>query len=64
MTYLARQTFEFAGHSWRMLSPEPLPITIRYSDLIAERLTGLSAVSGWDADAVQFGAIGKTLWFL
>ena len=64
MTYLSRQAFEFAGHSWRMLSPEPFPITIRYSDLIAERLTGLDAVPGWDADAVQFGQIGRTLWFL
>jgi len=64
MTYLARQAFEFAGHSWRMLSPEPFPITIRYSDLIAERLTGLDGVPGWDAEAVQFGQIGRTLWFL
>jgi len=64
MTYLARQAFEFAGHSWRMLSPEPFPITIRYSDLIAERLTGLDGVAGWDAEAVQFGQIGRTLWFL
>ncbi|XSC47617.1 argonaute/piwi family protein [Bradyrhizobium sp. RDT10] len=64
MTYLARQAFEFAGHSWRMLSPEPLPITIRYSDLIAARLTGLDSVEGWDAEAVQFGHIGRTLWFL
>jgi hypothetical protein len=64
MTYLARQAFEFAGHSWRMLSPEHFPITIRYSDLIAERLTGLGGVSGWDAEAIQFGQIGRTLWFL
>lgn len=64
MTYLARQAFAFAGHSWRMLSPEPFPITIRYSDLIAERLAGLAAVPGWDAEAVTFGQIGRTLWFL
>jgi len=64
MTYLARQAYEFAGNSWRMLAPEPFPITIRYSDLIAERLAGLSAVSGWDPDAIQFGQIGRTLWFL
>lgn len=64
MTYLARQAYAFAGHSWRMLSPEPLPITIRYSDLITERLTGLAAVPEWDADAVKFGQIGRTLWFL
>ena len=64
MTYLARQAFEFAGHSWRMLAPEPFPITIRYSDLIAERLSGLNSVKGWDVEAVKFGLIGKTLWFL
>ncbi len=64
MTYLARQAFQFAGHSWRMLSPEPLPITIRYSNLIAERLTGLNGVPGWDSDAIEFGSVGRTLWFL
>jgi hypothetical protein len=64
MTYLARQAFEFSGHSWRMLAPEPFPITIRYSDLIAERLTGLGDVPNWDVEAVQFGQIGRTLWFL
>ncbi|HLG82385.1 MAG TPA: Piwi domain-containing protein [Bradyrhizobium sp.] len=64
MTYLSRQTFEFSGHSWRMLAPEPFPITIRYSDLIAERLAGLADVPNWDAEAVQFGQIGRTLWFL
>jgi hypothetical protein len=64
MTYLARQAFEFAGTSWRLLGPEAFPITIKYSDMIAERLAGLSAVPGWDADPVQFGSIGRTLWFL
>lgn len=64
MTYLARQAFDFSGHSWRMLAPEPFPITIRYSDLIAERLSGLSSVRGWDDEAVKFGQVGKTLWFL
>jgi hypothetical protein len=64
MTYLARQAFQFSGHSWRMLAPEAFPITIRYSDFIAQRLAGLSAVPGWDADAVRFGQIGGTLWFL
>ncbi|NKM99771.1 argonaute/piwi family protein [Rhizobium leguminosarum] len=64
MTYLARQAFEFSGHSWRMLAPEPYPITIRYSDLIAERLAGLSSVPGWDDEAIKFGNIGRRLWFL
>jgi hypothetical protein len=64
MTYLSRQAFEFSGHSWRMLAPEPFPITIRYSDLIADRLAGLANVPNWDTEAVQFGQIGRTLWFL
>ena len=64
MTYLARQAFDFTAHSWRIMSPEPFPITIKYSDLIAERLTGLKQVSGWDDDAVKFREIGRTPWFL
>ncbi len=64
MTYLARQAFDFAAHSWRIMSPERFPISIKYSDLIAERLTGLKQVPGWDDDAVKFREIGRTPWFL
>lgn len=64
MTYLARQAFDFTGHSWRIMSPEPFPITIKYSDLIAERLAGLNQIEMWDNDAVRFRDIGRTLWFL
>jgi hypothetical protein len=64
MTYLARQAFDFTGHSWRIMFPERFPITIKYSDLIAERLAGLNQVPSWDNDAVKFRDIGRTLWFL
>jgi hypothetical protein len=64
MTYLARQAFDFTAHSWRIMSPEPFPITIKYSDLISQRLTGLKHVEGWDDDAVKFREIGRTPWFL
>ena len=64
MTYLARQAFDFTAHSWRIMSPERFPITIKYSDLIAQRLTGLKQVPGWDDDAVKFREIGRTPWFL
>ena len=64
MTYLARQAFDFTAHSWRIMAPERFPITIKYSDLIAERLTGLKQVPGWDDDAVKFRDIGRTPWFL
>ena len=64
MTYLSRQAFDFTAHSWRIMSPEPFPITIKYSDLIAERLTGLKQIESWDDDAVKFRDIGRTPWFL
>lgn len=64
MTYLSRQAFDFTAHSWRIMSPERFPITIKYSDLIAERLTGLKQVESWDDDAVKFRDIGRTPWFL
>ena len=64
MTYLARQAFDFTAHSWRVMTPEPLPITIKYSDLIAQRLVGLKQIEGWDDDAVKFREIGRTPWFL
>lgn len=63
MTYLTRQAFEFSGHSWRMFSPAPHPITIHYSELIARLLTGLRHVPNWDPDAM-LGPIGRTRWFL
>lgn len=64
MTYLARQAFDFTAHTWRIMSPEKLPITIKYSDLIAEKLTSLQKSSCWDDDAIKFREVGKTPWFL
>ena len=63
MTYLARQAFDFSCHSWRMLTPAPLPITILYSELIARLLAGLREVPNWDPDTM-LGPIGRTRWFL
>jgi hypothetical protein len=42
MTYLSRQVFAFACHSWRTFLPGSLPVTIQYSDLIARPLGHLS----------------------
>jgi Piwi domain len=63
MSYLANQAFSFSCHSWRSFFPAPLPITILYSELIAELLSGLRLVSDWDPDAM-LGQIGRTRWFL
>lgn len=63
MTYLTRQAFDFSGHSWRMLTPAPHPITIHYSELIARLLSGLRHVPNWDPDTM-LGPVGRTRWFL
>lgn len=63
MTYLSRQAFAFACHSWRMFTPAPLPITIHYSELMARLLTGLRHVPEWDPDTL-LGSISRTRWFL
>lgn len=63
LTYLCRQAYAFACHSWRSFLPAPMPITILYSQLVAESLRDLSTVSGWSDDAIV-GRIGRTRWFL
>ncbi|MES9970292.1 MAG: Piwi domain-containing protein [Candidatus Thiodiazotropha sp.] len=63
MTYLTRQAFAFANHNWRSFYSSHLPITIRYSELIADLLMRMQKVPNWDEDAV-FGKIGRTRWFL
>ena len=63
MTYLTRQVFTFACHSWRTFLPASLPVTIQYSDLIARALGSLSQLDRWNPD-VMIGRIGKTRWFL
>lgn len=63
MTYLARQVFAFTCHSWRSFFPSSMPVTIFYSDLIADLLGNLDKVSAWDSDSM-LGRIGNTRWFL
>jgi len=63
LTYLSRQAFAFSCHSWRSFLPSPLPITILYSQLVADNLRKLSRVSGWSDDSIV-GRIGRTRWFL
>lgn len=63
LTYLTTQLFDFACHSWRTFNAASLPVSILYSELIAEMLAGLSAVKGWDADAMRSSA-SRTRWFL
>jgi Piwi domain len=63
ITYLSAQVYSFASHSWRSYFPNPLPVTISYSDLIARNLGWLNQLPGW-SDSVMIGKIGQSQWFL
>lgn len=61
--YLSTQLYNFASHSWRSYFPNPMPVTISYSDLIARNLGWLKQLPGWN-DLVMIGKIGQSQWFL
>jgi len=61
--YLARQVYHFASHSWRSFFPAPMPITILYSELIAQLLGHFNRLPRWDPQTM-LGPIGRTRWFL
>jgi len=61
--YLSTQLYSFASHSWRSYFPNPMPVTISYSDLIARNLGWLNQLPGWN-DSVMIGKIGQSQWFL
>jgi hypothetical protein len=63
MRYLSEQVYALACHSWRTFLPISLPLTIQYSNLIADSLGKLSRLDSWNPD-VMLGQIGKTPWFL
>lgn len=63
ITYLSAQVYSFASHSWRSYFPNPMPVTISYSDLIARNLGWLNQLPGWN-DSVMIGKIGQSQWFL
>jgi hypothetical protein len=63
MTYLTRQVFAFACHSWRTFLPASVPVTIQYSNLIANALGHLSLLDRWNPE-VMLGRIGTTRWML
>ncbi|AJP47871.1 stem cell self-renewal protein Piwi domain-containing protein [Rugosibacter aromaticivorans] len=61
--YLSAQLYSFASHSWRSYFPNPMPVTISYSDLIARNLGWLNQLPGWN-DSIMIGKIGQSQWFL
>ncbi|WP_405971770.1 hypothetical protein OG496_19380 [Streptomyces sp. NBC_00988] len=61
--YLGGQAFRFTSMSWRNMYPSRTPVTILYSDLIAELLGHLRHVRNWNADAVTT-KLRSSRWFL
>ena len=61
--YLTTQLYNFSSHSWRSYFPNPMPVTISYSDLIARNLGWLNQLPGWN-DSIMIGKIGQSQWFL
>lgn len=64
LEYLTRQIFEFTHMSWKTYNLPPMPITISYSEAIANMLGRLRHVKNWNSDIFQTSQIGATPWFL
>lgn len=62
-TYLARQVYTFASHSWQGFFPCDMPVSILYSSLITRQLGQLSTLPNWNPN-IMLGRIGWTRWFL
>lgn len=63
LDYLAGQVFRFTALSWRRFYPSSRPVTILYSELIANLLGQLRSVTNWNAD-ITSTKLRWSRWFL
>jgi Piwi domain len=63
LTYLSEQVLKFTGLSWRSTLPAKKPVSIYYSELIANLLSRLREVPGW-TPAVLNMKLRASRWFL
>lgn len=63
LDYLAEQALKFTALSWRSTLPAGTPVTIYYSERIAELLARLRQVPDWSATALQI-KLRWSRWFL
>ncbi len=63
LDYLAEQVLKFTALSWRSTLPAGTPVTIYYSERIAELLARLREVPDWSATALQI-KLRWSRWFL
>ena len=63
LDYLAEQVLKFTALSWRSTLPAGTPVTIYYSERIAELLARLRPVPDWSATALAV-RLRWSRWFL
>jgi hypothetical protein len=63
LAYLSEQVLKFTGLSWRSVLPARKPVSIYYSELIAELLGRLRGIDGWST-AVLNSKLRASRWFL
>jgi hypothetical protein len=63
LAYLSEQVLKFTGLSWRSTLPAKKPVSIYYSELIAELLGRLRSVDNW-TPAVLNMKLRSSRWFL
>jgi hypothetical protein len=61
--YLAGQVFNLTFMSWRSFFPSTRPVTIEYSDFIANMMGSLRAISNWNPDILST-KLRESRWFL
>ncbi len=62
--YICQQILNFSQLNWRSIQPSQKPITIFYSELLAEFWSKLKKTSRWDPISLQNPKLRKSLWFL
>jgi len=63
LVYLSEQVLKFTSLTWRSTQPAAKPVTIYYSELIAELLARLKSVPGWSPNMLRTRLL-TSKWFL
>ena len=64
LTYLVRQIYHFTYMSWRTFFLATAPVTITYSQRIADLLGHLNAVRDWTSASLALNSLRGRRWFL
>jgi hypothetical protein len=63
LVYLSEQVLKFTSLTWRSTQPAGKPVTIYYSELIAELLARMRVVPGWSPNMLRTKLLASK-WFL